>query len=43
MSTFHEVKVWVEGSVVEVEVEGLELTVEERNAFIRFWLDGVGA
>lgn len=41
MTTFHVVRVWVDDSGIEVECDGLELTVDERRAFIKFWLDGV--
>lgn len=41
MATFYEVVVWVEGSIIEVEAIGLELTPDEVRAFVKFWLDGV--
>lgn len=41
MATFHAVEVEIEGSAIIVICRTLILSVEERNAFIRFWLDGV--
>ena len=41
MTTFHPVEVEVEGSSFIIICPTLILSVAERNAYIRFYLDGV--